>query len=145
MKRKLNPITNFVEAFRREPLSYILCYGAIAILLIGLFELGSERSRLASILAIVAGSFSAIYFSFSIHRRDIDQSDLSRRMRVSYLLSAAAFLLIYLRLGFGDVVAGPIWLYVIISLILIFVGAPLVAGKSSSEQGDAGKPDPVPS
>ena len=145
MKRKLNPITNFVEAFRREPLSYILCYGAIAILLIGLYELGSERSRLASILAIVAGSFSAIYFSFSIQRRDIDQSDLTRRKRVSYLLSAAAFLLIYLRLGFGDVVAGPIWLYVIISLILIFVGAPLVAGKSSSEQGDAGKPDPVPS
>ena len=145
MKRKLNPITNFVEAFRREPLSYILCYGAIAILLIGLFELGSERSRLASILAIVAGSFSAIYFSFSNQRRDIAQSDITRRKRVSYLLSAAAFLLIYLRLGFGDVVAGPIWLYVIISLILIFVGAPLVAGKSSSEQGDAGKPDPVPS
>lgn len=135
---KLNPLTGFWASFRQEPFSYFVCYGAIAMLVMGLYEFGSTSSRLASIIAIACGFFSAIYVSFSIRRRDIDQSEHTRRKRISYLVSAAAFSLIYLRIGFAEVLSGPIWAYLIISLILFLVGAPVVAGNPGSEQNAGG-------
>ena len=138
---KLKLFSDFAEGFRREPLSYVVFYLIMAILMIPLSLSDSGDGRVALIFAVCFGLFSAIYVSFSVQRFDIDRSELSKRGRLGYLVSALAFLLPYVRLGFPDTFPGPIWAYVGIFALLFLIAAPVVAAKQSSEQGGDLKPD----
>ena len=133
MKMKLNLFTDFVEGFRREPLSNVVFYLMMSMIMIPLFLFGSSTAEVALFFAVFFGLFTAIYVSFSVQRFDIDRSELTKRGRLGYLVSALAFVLPYLRLGFPDTFSGPTWAYIAIFTVLFLLAAPAVAAKPSSE------------
>ena len=133
MKIKPNLFTNLVEGFRREPLSNLVFYLMTAVIMVPLALFDSSIGRVALILAFCFGLFTAIYISFSVQRFDLDRSELTNRGRLGYLVSALAFVLPYLRLGFPDTFPGPIWAYITIFTVLFLLAAPAIAAKQSSE------------
>jgi hypothetical protein len=88
MKIKLNLFTDFVYGFRREPLSNVVFYLMMAVIMIILSHFGSSTGG-SLIFAVCFGLFTAIYISFSVRRFDIDQSRLTNRGRLGYLVSAS--------------------------------------------------------
>ncbi len=138
---KLNPFTKFWASFRREPLSYFVCYTIMPLLLVALHKSGSSSHVFLNVLAVCGAVFSSIYASFAIQRHDLNGTSLSLRGRLSYFVSAIAYFTLFCRFGFPEIFRGSGWIYVGVSLFLFFVVSPFIDGKSRSEQAGDLKPD----
>lgn len=125
-----------LDNIRKEPISYLVCYSLMATALVILYRHTSVS--LVQTLAAGLGVFSSTYVSFAIQRRDIDGTRLTTRKRLSYVVSALTFALLYCRFGFPDVFAGAAWIYVTVSLMLFLIGSPLI----KDQDGDS-KPGSV--
>lgn len=140
---KYNPFAGFWTSFRREPFSYFVCYAIMAFLLVILHKSGTSPQLFSKVLAIIGAVLSSIFLSFAIQRHDIDGASLTLRGRLSYVISALAYLVLFCRFGFPEVFLGSASIYVVIALLLFFIMSPVIEGESRSDQADTGKPDPT--
>lgn len=131
--------------FRDETFPDLICFSLIGLTLFVLHEHGGASSTILSFVSGYGAVFSSIYISFALQRVERDGTTNSLWDRLSFLVSALGFAVLYGRFGFPEMFPGSGWLYGAGSFILIFVVSLAVKELNPSEQDVDRKPDHVAS